>query len=349
VNTNGTSTLASGSAVPTYAPGTAIEFLGATGGSTIGAVNANAAPTALNSYLGTDAAGGDFNGTGLNGYAIGSWGSNASAAGLASAIGAGEVLTYNGTTAYLTQAYSNLGGQIYYAGNITNQDPNNTGSINHIVTGSGNNDWIHGIGAATAASYSPAPTSAYQYDVAYGGAGDDHIGIVGLNFTRVNGNEGWNTLVFEGKGINLNLATQGLAVENFQQFDLNNQENTTTTDPQGKFTGLTTGNTLSLRLSDVLSEGNVDNQLSPGSSSIAAHTAMTIMGDSSSTVQLLTSTGAPSTVTSTASDGTATATSSGWAIAGSQNIGTVSYDLWVNSADTTKASELLIQHGINVI
>jgi hypothetical protein len=329
--------VAAGKGAPFGTPGTAVEYDGANGlayanghggGQGVGGYNNS------DSYLGTSAAGGDFNGTGLNGYVIGAWNTNTSGTTITTQTGVGgqgEVLNFNGTTAYLTQSYNNASDQAYYASNSPTTA--NPGGINHIITGTGNDDWIHGIGAATASTYTPSANSPYQYDVAYGGAGNDFIGIVGTNFTRVDGNEGRNTLVFEGNGINLNLASEGLKVQNFQTFDLNNQENSAATDPAGKFTGVTTGNTLELRLSDVLAEGNGNNALGGG------HQNMTILGDSNSTVQLLTSSGGV----------TADAVQAGWAITGTQLINGVNFDVWHNIVAGSNASDLLIQHGINVI
>jgi hypothetical protein len=56
-------------------------------------------------------------------------------------------------------------------------------------------------------------------------------------------------------------------------------------------------------------------------------------------VQLLTSGG---TLTSVAAQ-------SGWSITGSQLINGVSFDIWHNMGAPNNASDLLIQHGINVI
>jgi hypothetical protein len=336
--------VAAGKSLPFGTPGTAIEIDGNNG---LAYANGHGGAQGVggynngDSYLGTDAAGGDFSGTGLNGYVIGGWNTNTSGTPVTTQTtvgGQGEVLTFNGTTAYLTQSYVNTSNHVYYA----SHDPTslNQGGINHIVTGSGNNDWIHGIGAATP-GYTPATTgtaAAYQYDVAYGGAGNDHIGIVGTNFTALNGNEGLNTLVFEGNNINLNLAAEGLKVQNFQTFDLNNQENTPltapTVDPEGKFTGETTGNTLDLRLSDVLSVGNGDGQLGGATSQ-----HMTILGDSSDTVQLLTSTGALTT----------NAATSGWTAIGTETLNGITFTEWHNSAATSNASDLLIEQHVNVI
>jgi hypothetical protein len=160
-------------------------------------------------------------------------------------------------------------------------------------------NWIHGIGAN--------PT-----DTATGTAGNDYIGIFSSNFVSVNGGAGWDTLVFEKSGITLNLTSMGARVQGFEQFDLNNQSNI----------GMarTSGNTLELRLSDILSQPN------PPSSS----QNLSILGDANSTVHL---------------------NDTGWAKSGAtQLIGGVSFDVWHNTAQgSSTAADLLIQQGVHVI
>jgi hypothetical protein len=239
----------------------------------------------------------------------------------------------------LTQPYSNTDNSVYYAGdNPSGSAPMNNG-VNLIATGPGNDDWVHGIGSANVGG-TPSATGGMQFDSVAGGAGNDFIGIVGTNFTSVNGGNGWNTLVFEGNGIDLNLATMGLKVQGFAEFDLNNQLNNASTDPgnaihptAGQFVGTTSGNTLELSLADVISESNGDVNLSTQ--------RMTILGDGTSKVVLDGTTDAASLATA------------GWTStsAGTLTINgvTATFDLWHNSAATSTAGDLLIQHGVNVI
>jgi hypothetical protein len=162
--------------------------------------------------------------------------------------------------------------------------------------------------------------------VVNGGAGDDFIGIIGANFTSLNGGGGWNTLVFEGAGITLDLSSMELRVRNFGQFDLNNQSNNASADPRGLFTGATAGNTLQLSLSDILSENGA-----PGPST----RLMTILGDASSTVQL---------------DCTTDLSASHWAITGATTINGALFDVYHNATmNSNTMADLLIQHGIHVI
>jgi hypothetical protein len=142
----------------------------------------------------------------------------------------------------------------------------------------------------------------------------------------VDGGSGWDTLLFEGSSLTLDLAQMGLRVKGFEAFDLNNQSNNASTDPLGLFIGLTQGNTLKLRLSDVLSEPDA---ISQGSQ------RMTIMGDSSSTVVL---------------DGTSSLAGSNWKISGSTAIKGVTYDVYHNTTmGSNTVADLLIQHDVHVI
>jgi hypothetical protein len=294
-----------GASQPFGTPGTAVEYVGDQSGQDQWDVG---------SSLGTSVAGGDTNGSGISSYSMGAWGENTG-----SANNGGAVYTYNGTTAFLTQGYSTANGAVYYAGD---QGVGYTNSLvangNHIATGQGNNDWVHGIGLNAG-------------DSVDGGAGSDFVGIVGTNFMSLNGGNGWNTLVFEHSGLTLNLTAMGLKVQGFAAFDLSNQLNNPATDPSGKFTGATTGNMLELRLADVLQESNGNVGLS------TQH--MTIMGDASSVVQLLTADGAITT----------NASQAGWAISNTTTVNGVNYDVWHNSAANGTVADLLIEHGVTVI
>jgi hypothetical protein len=275
--------------------------------------------TGSGSYLGTDVTGGDFNGTGIHGYSFGAWGDNVGNA------KSGQVYVYDGTTVLLTQAVSNDSGQIYYAGdNPASVTTMMKDGVDLIATGSGNNDWVHGIGTDTTGK--PAGDWSVQHDAVNGGIGNDYIGIVGTDFTSINGGGGWNSLVFEQSGLTLDLTQMGLRVQNIGQFDLSNSLHTSAADPRNLFSDPTTGNTLKLSLADVLSENGA-----AGPSS--QH--MTILGDSSSTVVL---------------DNTSSLAGSGWMMTGSQAVDGTNFDVYHNmSMGSNTAADLLIQHGVQVI
>ena len=290
-------------------PGTAIEYDGTQGG---GAVTG--------SLLGTDVTGGDLNGSGIGSYSFGAWGQNTAGGGANS----GQSAIYNGTTAYLTQSYSIADQQIYYAGVHTVGAADIVKGVDLIVTGPGNNDWVHGIGTDTTGT----TASNVQHDVVHGGAGNDHIGIVGTNFTSVSGGGGWNTLVFEHSNMTLNLADMGLKVQGFAEFDLNNQSNNASTDPLHQFTGQTIGNTLELRLSDVLGQAN-------GATTGANAQHMTILGDSTCKVVL---------------DNTSSLAGSGWSSGTQANVNGVLFDIYHHtSMGANTSADLLIQHGVVVV
>jgi len=108
---------------------------------------------------------------------------------------------------------------------------------------------------------------------------------------------------------------------------LSGQSHTAASDPKGLFTDASTGNTLALRLSDVLSESN---------GTVGANGKhMTILGEATSTVQL---------------DGSATLAATNWAVTGQQTVGGVTFDVYHNTAmGASAAADLLIQQGVQVI
>jgi hypothetical protein len=288
------------------APGTAVKYSGANNPDWN--LQADPSYTGKGSYLGTDVTGGDFSGTGIHGYAFGAWGQDVWST------QAGMALTFDGVTTLLTQQINNANGAVYYAGD----------GVDKIATGSGSNVWVHGVGVDdTTGPF----TTTVQHDAVSGGAGIDFIGIVGTNFTSVNGGGNPNytsdTLVFEGSGITLNLKEMGLRVQGFEQFDLNNSTHTAAGDPDGQYTAQTHDNTLALRLSDVLSQmGDAPN---------AQH--MTILGDaaSHSTVDLL---------------------DSGWVKTGAIQaaVNGALCDVWHNQTmGANTAADLLIQQGVLVV
>jgi hypothetical protein len=237
------------------------------------------------------------------------------------------ITLYNGTTVHLTQSYTAAADyQVQYAGDSTAGSAPIKNGVDIIATGPGNDDWVHGIGTDTTGT----TALTVEHDAVSGGPGNDFIGIIGTNFTGLDGGGGWNTLVFESSGITLNLTQMGPRVQGFGQFDLNNQSNNAASDPRSLFTGTTEHNTLELSLSDILSEPN---------GTVGQNTQhMTILGDSSSTVQL---------------DSTSDAASlaaAGWSSTGVQTIGGITFDVWHNSAmNGSTAADLLIQQGVHVV
>jgi uncharacterized protein (DUF2141 family) len=286
---------------------------------------------------GTDVAGGDFRGTGIDSYVFSSWGYSTVSTNVAGAQ-VGRIYANGGTPEFLTQPYFNADNQIYYADTQGTGYQTIVNGVDIFVTGIGNNDWVHGIGADTTGT----TALTVQHDSVNGGAGSNYIGIVSTNFTNVNGGGGWNTLVFENvgtSGMTVDLSKVGLRVQNFQEFDLNNQLNNLSTDPRTTFTGAAENNTLALRLSDVL---NISQSLgSNGYTGPNGQHQITILGDGTSTVQLLTAAGTP----------TNSANGAGWTQTGSQTIGGIQFDQYHNSAvaATNTAADLLIQHGVVVV
>jgi hypothetical protein len=320
--------VANGATQPFGTPGTAVEYTGDQSNAGNNGSLANANNATVGSYLGTDVTGGDFNGSGISGYTFGAWAENVGG----NYNGTGQIYLYNGTTAYLTQPYVNADNAIYYAGDNPIGAAAMQNGVDLIATGAGNNDWVHGIGLDSTGTQS----TTVQHDVVDGGAGNDFVGIVSTNFTSINGGNGWNTLVFEGSNMFLSLAQMGLRVQGFQQFDLNNQSNNTSTDPRGthQFTGTTTGNTLSISLADVLSEANANVGMT--NSATLAQRHVTILGDANSTVSF---------------DGSASLSTTQWAISGGpQTINGVTFNDYHNSAmGSATYADVLIQQGVQVV
>jgi len=191
----------------------------------------------------------------------------------------------------------------------------------------GSTAWVHGIGTDTAGA------TATQHDMVMGGRGNDHIGIIGANFTSISGggssggNPSTDTLAFEGSNLTLDLTAMGYRVSGFERFDLNNQTHGTTAagDPNGLFTALTQNNTLKLSLADVLSQP--DSPMSQLTGGPAPN--MVILGDGASTVNL---------------------TDAGWSSNTTQTVGGVIYDVWHNAAQgASTVADLLIQQGVHVV
>ncbi|PIF73972.1 hypothetical protein CLU95_1093 [Variovorax sp. 54] len=91
------------------------------------------------------------------------------------------------------------------------------------LSGGAGNDTISNVGTA---------------DVVHGGAGDDTVRVNSGDFERVDGGLGIDTLVMDGKAMNIDLSAFGLKIQGFEKFDLG-----------------AGGNKLSLHASDVLAGG----------------------------------------------------------------------------------------------
>ncbi len=167
---------------------------------------------AAKEYFGSSVSTGDFNGDGIGDVAIG-------AAGVATSAGATYV-SY-GQTAGFTQVGS-TGNDDLLAGATTSGLSAIVGGVDGINGGAGN-DIIHGIGAASDTG------NAGLFDVAYGAAGNDTIGITGMNFTRVDGGLGSDTLKVEGGSpLAIDVAALATKVQGFEAFDLANSGSTLT-------------------------------------------------------------------------------------------------------------------------
>jgi hypothetical protein len=134
-----------------------------------------------------------------------------------------------------------------------------------------------------------------------GGKGDDFIGIAGTTFSSVNGGAGFNTLVFEGSGMSVNMTSMSTQVLSITQFDLSNLLNNASTDPGApdpktglpsgtkQDVGATHGNTLVLTLNDVVGLVSEMKGVSSQNKVISGSTSanhITILGDASATVDL---------------------------------------------------------------
>ena len=168
------------------------------------------------------------------------------------------------------------------------------------LSGGAGNDVITGVGAG---------------DSAYGGAGNDTIHITEIaGVVRVDGGLGVDTLVADASNLTLDLSQLGLKVQGFENFDLG--------------TGAAnTGNTLKLRLTDVLSQ-----QSSVGNGNGTGQGHLRVTGDSGDTVQLLHGTDS-------------------WSVTGSTSAGGVNYSIYHNSnlSAANTLGDIWIQQGITVI
>jgi FG-GAP repeat len=178
--------------------------------------------SAATDYFGSSVAMGDFNGDGLADIAVGAPGNSAGG------VDGGHTVFIYGSAANLTAAPTVVDMK-YVAGFGDTGYAAIVGGVDRIAGGQGN-DSILGIGTASDTGNNGL------FDVAYGGAGDDIVQIVGTNFTRVDGGLGNDTLKFGTSSINLDLAAAGSKVQGFESFDI----------------GGTGANSLTLTLADVM-------------------------------------------------------------------------------------------------
>lgn len=82
--------------------------------------------------------------------------------------------------------------------------------------------------------------------MALGGDGNDVIKVVSLDFARIDGGSGTDTLVLEGHGLSLDLSVMKNRVAGFEKFELGND------------------NHMSVKFDDVLRMGEVDLMASDG-------------------------------------------------------------------------------------
>jgi hypothetical protein len=201
------------------------------------------------SFLGTNVGMGDWNGDGIQDFAVGAWEANANQT--------GSLYSFAGSIAKLTQSYT-VGNDTLTAGGSSTGAPSIVNGVDRLSGGLGD-DVITGIGTDTTGT----TATSTLHDVAYGGAGNDTISLAGLNLTRADGGQGTDTLKLAGSALDLDLATYGTRIHGFEKFDLGAG-------------GAADANTLRLRLSDVLNE--------PESTATLGH--LEIKGDSSDALYL---------------------------------------------------------------
>jgi len=209
---------------------------------------------------------GDWNGDGVADVAVG--------APLADSIGAttsdnGALYIYYGTPNF-TQEYTT--GDDTLVG---------TAGVDFLSGGLGN-DTISQIGAN---------------DVALGGAGNDTIRIVGTNFKNVDGGAGIDTLVMDGRGMNIDLSLLQNKVQGFERFDLGNG-----------------GNTLNVNLGDVSRMGQTNQLVDDGRKQLV------VSGDDTGQLNLV----------------NVAATADRWTDGGTRTVDGTTYHAYTNVAGTTE-------------
>jgi hypothetical protein len=222
--------------------------------STGGARKLTAPTPTAGSQFGSGVTLGDWNGDGIADITVGENQYSAVAS------DAGAFYIYASAVGNLTQSFTS-GADVLAAGGTFAGFAPIVGGVDRI-SGGGGDDTITGIGNASDTGNNGL------FDVAYGGQGNDTIAIVGLNFTRVDGGLGIDTLrVDSSTALTLNFANLGAKVRNFEVIDM------------GASASPVNGNhTIALRLVDVL------NLTEEQSGSIFQR--LTIRGDSADTVDL---------------------------------------------------------------
>ncbi|WP_425328423.1 Ig-like domain-containing protein, partial [Pseudomonas nitroreducens] len=188
--------------------------------------------------LGNGVAMGDWNGDGMMDIATGAYNADFTAT------DSGAMYVYYSSSDSFTKKYTSGDDYLVADGKDENGNP-----VNDYIVGGFGNDTIMNIGTM---------------DFANGGEGNDFIHIVSTDFLGVNGGSGTDTLVFDGQGMNINLAVMKNKVISFEKFDLG----------QG-------GNSLTVKLDDVLRMGESDLMFKDGKKQLVVN------GDTSGNVDLV--------------------------------------------------------------
>ncbi|WP_082450821.1 Ig-like domain-containing protein [Pseudomonas sp. NBRC 111135] len=186
-----------------------------------------------------------------NGVAMGDWNGDGMADIATGAYNAdftandsGAMYVYYSSSDSFTKKYTNGDDYLVADGKDDHGNP-----VNDYLLGGAGNDTIVNIGTM---------------DYANGGEGNDFIHIVSTDFLGVNGGSGTDTLVFDGQGLDINLSVMKTKVISFEKFDLG----------QG-------GNSLTVKLDDVLRMGETDLMFKDGKKQLVVN------GDSSGNVDLV--------------------------------------------------------------
>ena len=186
-----------------------------------------------------------------NGVAMGDWNGDGMADIATGAYNAdftandsGAMYVYYSSSDSFTKKYTNGDDYLVADGKDDHGNP-----VNDYLLGGAGNDTIVNIGTM---------------DYANGGEGNDFIHIVSTDFLGVNGGSGTDTLVFDGQGLDINLSVMKTKVISFEKFDLGHG-----------------GNSLTVKLDDVLRMGEADLMFKDGKKQLVVN------GDTSGTVDLV--------------------------------------------------------------
>ncbi len=165
---------------------------------------------ATDDFMGTNVGMGDWNGDGIQDIALPSWESDVGA------VNGGAVQIIYGSTTGLTQTFTSGADALL-----------GTASVVDRISGGQGNDTITGIGTDATGT---TATNVY-HDVAYGGAGNDVIELTGLNFTKVDGGLGIDTLkISAGNPLSIDPGQLGTRLQGIETIDLSNSGSTLTLD-----------------------------------------------------------------------------------------------------------------------